>query len=162
MENHTKILFIVVSLSLFSICVQAQNAIPAAGGDAQGSGGSSSYTIGQVVYTTIQSETGSSAQGVQHPYIVDIVSGIDESTIQLEIVAYPNPATHWVNIQIKDLKNRKLNYHLFDVTGKLMAQASINQSITSIEMRDLAASTYLLSISEKHKTIKTFKINKTK
>jgi hypothetical protein len=41
---------------------------PQAGGEATGSGGSVSYSVGQVVYTTNTGINGSVAQGVQQPY----------------------------------------------------------------------------------------------
>ena len=53
-------------LLLFStIQLHAQETVPATGGDATGSGGTSSYTVGQVVCTTNTGSNGSVAQGVQ-------------------------------------------------------------------------------------------------
>jgi hypothetical protein len=60
-----------ISVALIAFCIfrfgpaiRAQNAIPASGGNATGSGGSVSYTFGQVVYTTKSGTGGSVAQGV--------------------------------------------------------------------------------------------------
>ena len=161
MKNQTRIIFLLTYFLLTIAFAHAQTANPTAGGDVTGANGSSSYTIGQVVYTTIISDKGSSAQGVQHPYKVDIISGINEPTIQLEISAYPNPTTHWMNIQVKNLNNRQLAFQLFDITGKLIKQSIITQVNTAIPMQNLAAATYLLSVSEKNKVVKTFKIIKT-
>jgi hypothetical protein len=49
-------------------CLQAQEAIPASGGNGSGNGGSVSYSIGQVVDATYTGLSGSVAQGVQQPY----------------------------------------------------------------------------------------------
>jgi hypothetical protein len=46
----------------------AQHAVSAAGGNLDGAGGSASYTVGQVVYTTNSGLTGFVIQGVQQPY----------------------------------------------------------------------------------------------
>lgn len=45
--------------------LQAQQANVTSGGDAKGSGGSSNYSVGQVVYTTNTGSTGTVAQGIQ-------------------------------------------------------------------------------------------------
>jgi len=50
------------------IGLQAQETIPASGGKASGSGGTASYSFGQVVYTTYTGTNGLVAQGVQQPF----------------------------------------------------------------------------------------------
>ena len=60
--NHIKLL---AALFSSSFCANAQDAIPATGGDATGSGGSASYTVGQIGYTTNTGTNGSVAEGVQ-------------------------------------------------------------------------------------------------
>ena len=55
--------------------VQAQQTIPAAGHDISGSGGSVSYTIGQLVYTTNIGANNSLAQGVQQVYEISTLGG---------------------------------------------------------------------------------------
>lgn len=54
-------------LLLVGFNIQAQVAIVGSGSNATGSGGSLSYSIGQVVYTTNSGSTFTSAQGVQQP-----------------------------------------------------------------------------------------------
>jgi hypothetical protein len=67
---------ILLSTLTFSLStIHAQEAIPAGGGNASGSGGSASYSVGQVVYTTNTGTNGSAAQGVQQPYEISVVSG---------------------------------------------------------------------------------------
>lgn len=46
--------------------LQAQQVVTTSGGNASGSGGSVSYTIGQIVYTTNTNSNGSVAKGVQN------------------------------------------------------------------------------------------------
>ena len=72
--------------------VYAQQATTASGGDASGSGGSVVYSVGQIVYTTNTGTTGSVLQGVQQPYETSI-SGLNETGINLNLSAYPNPPT---------------------------------------------------------------------
>ncbi|MDD4385781.1 MAG: hypothetical protein PHD06_11460, partial [Bacteroidales bacterium] len=59
--------------------VQAQESLNATGGNASGSGGSAGYSVGQMVYTTHIGTNGSVAEGVQQPYEISIVIGIEEA-----------------------------------------------------------------------------------
>lgn len=83
--------------------LHAQNTISASGGNASGSGGSVSYSVGQIVYTTNTGTNGSAAQGVQQPYEISVVTANEEALdISLEMVVYPNPATDFVKLRIKN------------------------------------------------------------
>ena len=70
--KHKKIITSVVFLLLGLGGLHAQENTTAAGGEATGSGGTASYSVGQVVYTTVTGTNGSVAQGVQHPYEISI------------------------------------------------------------------------------------------
>jgi hypothetical protein len=70
--------------------VHAQSTIPATGGNAAGNGGSVSYTVGQIVYTTVSGTNGSVAQGVQQPYEISVVTGIENKEINLSCSIYSN------------------------------------------------------------------------
>jgi hypothetical protein len=143
------------------ISIRAQNAIPASGGNATGSGGSVSYTIGQVVYTTITGSNGSSAQGLQQPYEISVVTEISEAKdISLEIEVYPNPATDFVKLKIKNYEVENLRYQLYDINGSLLKDNKVEANETSIPMQNLLPSAYFLKVSDNNKVIKTFKIIK--
>ena len=87
-------LSIVLFLGLGLTGLQAQEAIPASGGEASGTGGTTSYSIGQVVYTINTGTNGSVAEGLQQPYEISMVTGIEQAKeINLLFSAYPNPAT---------------------------------------------------------------------
>jgi hypothetical protein len=57
-----------LNLTLIFLCVlqlsYAQETIPSTGGNASGTGGASSYTVGQLVYTTNISTAGLKIKGV--------------------------------------------------------------------------------------------------
>ncbi len=60
-------------LTLFILCypvysISAQEVISASGGNATGSGGSVSYSVGQLFFMTHTGADGSVAEGVQQPY----------------------------------------------------------------------------------------------
>ena len=145
---------------IFSVGLHAQETVPATGGDATGAGGSSSYTVGQVVYTTNTGTNGSVAQGVQQPYEISISVGIEVTAINLELVAYPNPTNNALTLNIGNYNNEKLTYQLYDMQGKLLDSKQVVNSSTTIGMQDLPVSTYLLNVLDNNALIKTFRIVK--
>ena len=68
MKHNKEHIIIILLIILSSFRIMAQQAINASGANATGSGGSVSYSVGQVLYTTNSGSNGSSAQGVQQPY----------------------------------------------------------------------------------------------
>jgi hypothetical protein len=141
--------------------VYAQSAIPTAGGNATGSGGSVSYSVGQVVYSTNSGSSGSEIQGVQQPYEISIVTGLEAgNAISMQCSAYPNPATYFVKLKVEKYKTENLIYQLYDVSGKLLENKKIDTDETSIDMHNLVMSTYFLKVMQNNKEIKVFKIIK--
>lgn len=139
--------------------LMAQKAIPASGSNASGIGGSVSYTVGQVIYTTNTGTNGAMAQGVQQPYEISVVAGIaDANGINLILSAYPNPATEY--IMLKADKTENLTYQLYDINGKLLENKKIESNETNIVMSNFINAIYFLKISDNSKEVKTFKIIK--
>ena len=161
--RHKKLkLSAVLLLGLGLTGLQAQEAIPATGGEASGSGGSASYTVGQVFYTTQTGTNGNSvAQGVQQPYEISVVTGLEEAKgISLSISAYPNPTTDYLTLKIKDFELSILHFQLYDMTGKLLQSEKITGNQTSIIMSNLVPATYFVKVIQGNKEVKTFKIIK--
>ena len=160
-NKRTKICVAFLLLSIGAL--QAQETIPAAGGDATGLDGSSvSYTIGQITYTTNSSTNGSVAMGVQQPYEISIVTGIEATNINLELSVYPNPTTDRLTLAVKDTELNNLKFQLYDLSGKLIQQDQLREQNTQISMQNLAAATYLLKVTDSNKVVKTFKIIRNK
>ncbi|MEI6349281.1 MAG: T9SS type A sorting domain-containing protein [Bacteroidota bacterium] len=149
------------NIALFLSTASAQNTIPTTGGNATGSGGSVSYSVGQVVYTTNVGTTGSVAQGVQQPYEISIVIGLEEAKeINLLVSAYPNPTKEFLNLKVENYTVENLSYQLFDIQGKLLESKKIESKETSIVTSNLVPATYFLRVIESNREIKTFKIIK--
>ncbi|MDD3741458.1 MAG: T9SS type A sorting domain-containing protein [Bacteroidales bacterium] len=152
--------------------LQAQESIIAAGGDASGSGGSTSYSVGQVVYTTNIGTSGSVSQGVQQPFEISVVSAIEEANgISLSIVAYPNPTTDFLQLKVdastyfdcaqyKSLSIQSMSYQLYDMNGKLLQSEKITGTQTSIVMSNLVPANYFVKVIKGNDEVKTFKIIK--
>ena len=141
--------------------LQAQETIPASGGDANGVGGSVSYTVGQLVYTSITGTENSMEQGVQQPYEISVIIGIDEGNVDyIEFNVYPNPVTDYLQLKVSEGRFENLSYQLYRSDGKLLQNKEIQSKETSVSMKDLTPGTYILKLAENRKAIKTFKIIK--
>jgi hypothetical protein len=138
----------------------AQETISASGGEATGSGGSSSYTVGQVFYTTNTATTGGVSQGVQQPFEFQTLSNPALTTVKVTAVTYPNPTSDYVILKISDSTLDTLSYALFDVTGKAISNGNITNGDTQIAMQQLAIGIYILKVNRHNQELKTFKIIK--
>jgi hypothetical protein len=141
--------------------LQAQESVNVTGGNASGSGGSASYSIGQVVYKTNTGTNGSVGQGVQQPFEIFVVTGIEQAKdINLSVSAYPNPTTYYLTLEVKDFELSNLHFQLFDMLGKLLQTDKITDIQTSIVMSNLVPATYFVKVIQGNKEVKTFKIIK--
>ncbi len=156
---HKKVKLSVLLLGL-GLTAQAQQATTATGGNASGSGGTTAYSVGQIVYTTNTGTTGSVAQGVQQPYEISIVIGIEDNSINLELTAYPNPTTNFLTLNVSNAELSTLNFQLYDISGKLVESRKIISSTETITMENLPTATYFLKVTNNNKEVKTFKIIK--
>ena len=160
--RHKKLkLSAVLLLGLGLTGLQAQTSVNATGGDASGSGGSASYSVGQVVYNANTGTNGSVAEGVQQPYEISVVTGLEEAKgINLSVSAYPNPTTDYLQLKVESEKLKDLSYQLYDMQGKLLQSEKITGNQTSIVMSNLVPATYFVKVVQESKEVKTFKIIK--
>ena len=145
--------------------IQAQEVIPSTGGEANGSGGSVSYTIGQVVYSTKTGTNGSSiTEGVQQPYEISVITSIPEALdINLYVSVFPNPATEYLIVKVDSstlLDIQSLQYKLYDINGKLLKIIKATGTETKIEISNLVFAKYFVTVTNNKREIKTFEIIK--
>lgn len=142
----------------------AQNTVSATGGNGTGSGGSVSYTIGQVAYTNLRTENGSISMGVQQPNLF-LTVGMEEVDITLSVSLYPNPTNTSTSLKLESqnelTSNGDLAYRLFDLNGKLLQQHPINTVLTIIPMDQLSNGVYILQVTRDKIEVKSFKVFKT-
>jgi hypothetical protein len=157
MRNFILTAFVVFGFSLTSL---AQKNTVTSGGEATGSGGTVSYSIGQIDYKDQSGNNGDVNQGLQQPYEIFIV-GIDANPeISLEMVLYPNPTDADINLKVGKKFVGKFTYQLFDLNGKRLVNEKISGVITSIPTSILRSATYFLNVSDDSQVVKTFKIIK--
>jgi len=156
--------FTLVAFALSLSPAMAQESVNATGGNATGSGGSASYSVGQMVYSTYTGTNGSVAQGVQQPYEISTVTGIEEAKdINLTVSAYPNPTTDFLLLKVDastTLSIQSFSYQLFDMNGKLLQTKKLTGTETQIKMSSYVPSTYFVKVVDGNREVKTFKIIK--
>lgn len=161
MKETAKKLITVIILIFGLTGLQAQETVSASGGEASGSGGTASYTVGQIVYTTHTGTTGSVAQGVQQAFEIFDVTGIEQfKSIKLECTAFPNPTNDFLTLKIENSDNVNLSYQIFDTKGNLLEYHELIGNSKTISMSKLVPAIYFLKVNKKQKNIKTFKIIK--
>ena len=157
--KKTKMLLLFLGIATTSL--YAQEAVPATGGEASGTGGTVSYTVGQVLYNTNSGTSNSEAQGVQQPYEISIVVGIEaQQCIRLSCQVYPNPSTNYLVLEVENYDLKDLHYQLLDVSGKLLKSKRIESTTSTISMKSYVPSVYLLQVISESTIIQTFKIIK--
>lgn len=141
--------------------VYAQEGITASGGNALGSGGSESYSVGQVFYVATTGTTGSVSPGVQRAYEITVETGIDAAKgIVLSVSAYPNPTTDYLTLSVSEFEYSNLAYQLYDAEGRILQTEKISGSQTTIAMSGLVSATYFVKVVQECNEVKMFKIIK--
>jgi hypothetical protein len=142
----------------------SQQSVHTAGGDASGLGGSVSYSIGQVAYTSVSSDDGQVSQGVQQSNLV-IMVGQNEPDPEITIGFYPNPVQDEAFLQLaqghNEIGSQRLLFLMYTMYGTLIQQKEIVRETTIVPMDNFPEGMYILKVVRNHATIKTFKVVKT-
>jgi hypothetical protein len=153
-------LLILISGLIELFAQQIHSALTTAGGNLSGSGGSISYSVGQLLYTTAESAKGTVAHGVQQPYEISVISGIDEIYDIKLFAVYPNPANNFLILKLDLNELSNFSYQLLNIDGKILKQAKIKDKETGINMSALKPASYIIRIFCDNNEVKTFKIIK--
>lgn len=154
------ILVLLVSCLCLTI-VQGQSTIPSTGGNANGSGGSVSYTVGQITYQTQSGSNGTVAQGVQQPYEISVVTAVENTEdINLVCTVYPNPTSGFLKLIVESLDYENLRFRLYNINGVLLQDKKVEDRETEISLDNQSYSAYFLKVIKDNLEIKVFKIVK--
>lgn len=139
--------------------LQAQESMNTSGGEAKGTGGIVSFSVGQLMYSTASGINGTVEQGIQQPNIISsTVSGLENSGIQIKSTAYPNPASNELKLEVDNLNG--FLYQLFDIKGNIMDTQHVRGKSVTIDMKDLPQAVYILNVISSGSLVKKFKIIK--
>jgi hypothetical protein len=161
MKTNKAYFFILLTTIITLTKNYSQQSVTASGGNANGTGGTSSYSVGQITYASQTSSGGLITLGVQQPYEIVTLGNDDFAAINLVISAYPNPTIDLLHLVISDNKWNNLSYQLFDMNGRTLTNLKkITASETHVSMQELQQGIYFLTVNSNNKTTKTFKIIK--
>ncbi len=138
----------------------AQENSVSSGGNATGTSGKSSFSVGQIFYTTTQNANGSLSEGVQQAFEIETLSNPEFESVQLNVRTYPNPTTDRLVLSIDEIDIANTSFEIHDIHGRLVMSKAINSSTNVIEMSSYASGTYILTMKMQNTPIKTFKIIK--
>jgi hypothetical protein len=155
------IFFTILFLGIGVSSLWAQNTVPATGGNASGTGGNVSYSIGQMFTASNNGSNGSISEGVQQAFEISVINAIEKfNYISLNCTVYPNPTSNYLQLKIENDEIEDLSYKLFNLTGALIESKLVTNAETLISMINLSVSTYILKVYNNTKEVKTFKIIK--
>lgn len=151
--------FLLVGKMLF-----AQERPVSSGGEAKGSGGSMSFSIGLMDYINVNSSTTKITQGIQQPVEILIYPGNNPVIIDRDpaYTLYPNPTKDFTVLHVKQPITQNTSYVLYDMLGRVVARQRLVNLRTTIRMDQLPSAVYLLSVVEdsSNKVLTQFKIVK--
>lgn len=152
-------LLLLAGLCLISNRSYCQSNTVASGGNGSGSGGTVSFSIGQIDYISSAGSTGTINQGVQQPYEIFLTNGIDEFGQNINVSIGPNPTIDILNIYVNEQLD-DIYFKLIDLNGKeLSSKQKLNQH-AQIDLSAYPVGNYQLSIIQYDKIIQSYKILK--
>jgi hypothetical protein len=152
--------FLVFAL-LDSNPLKAQVSIHTNGDDFTGSGGSVSYSIGQITYLTHDGQSYSAAEGVQQAFEISLITALEEDLDPgISVLAYPNPVKNILHLEIETELINDFSFQLMDLNGKVLRHKKITDKLISISMEQYVPATYYLKVIHHKRAIKVFKIVK--
>lgn len=157
-----KRLFSLLIISILYLPLFSQSAVVSTGGTATGSGGTVSYTLGQIADQRVDGSGKYIIEGVQQPFEIQEVGINNYPDITLEAMLYPNPTSNKVMLSIRkyDIPSYGLTVQLYDFNGKLIKTIIVKDLDTEMDFSQYAAATYQLRLMDQKTLIKTFKVVK--
>jgi len=161
-SNMKRTISILIFCCLSVLSAFAQSAIVPVGGEAQGNGGSVSYTVGQMAVQNAANADGSVsvAEGVQQPYEIMTVGVDNYPQISLDAVVYPNPTENLAQLRLNgfEIPADGLRAILYDGNGKQLQSVIVTDDLTSFQIGQYATGTYFLELRDGKRVLKTFKV----
>ncbi len=149
--------FIVLLISTGGL--KAQEVVAPAGGQLAGDTKSISWTLGELVTATFSAEDLILTQGF-HQSALTITTVEEIPGMGFGIAAYPNPATDFVTISLKELPSEATTFGLYDFSGRKLLSGELVSREKTLSFGSMDSGVYFLRISRGSQHVKTFKIVK--
>jgi hypothetical protein len=153
-----KLTAILFSATFVSFC---QSNTVASGGNATGSNGNVSFTVGQIDYTSQTGSSGKINQGVQHAYEIYGTNSLQDLGDLFQLTVGPNPTIDFLILTSSMENLAELSYYLTDLNGKKLMNPIHFTGKAEISMVNYPTGMYFLIMQNISEEIKSFKIIKT-
>ena len=145
----------------------AQERTVAAGGEATGSGGSVSYSIGLIDYIHYGNSADTITEGIQQAFEIFRLGcrpslGSNEKGINIKTQTFPNPASDFIVLSVDGPIVQNMKYTLTDAGGRIILSKNISTTETMIPMTSLPNATYFITTFIDNENVSSFKIVKRK
>lgn len=159
-----KRLFTTFIISVLTMVAMAQSDVVPVGGTATGSGGTVTYTVGQLAVQRAENGDKYVIEGVQQPYEIQTVGVDNYPGISLDAIIFPNPTQHFVQLRISnyEIPSYGLTAQLYDANGRLLRIYTVADFETKMDMEEFPTATYQLRIMNQSQLLKTFKVVKSR
>ena len=136
-----------------------QYSISTTGGHIKSTGGSTSFTVGQVAYVLKKGTGPYLNEGVQQVYTKK-TTPIEELVYLKEVLLYPNPTQETFTLILSSMEDVLVRYTIMDYLGKEIRNGDIITEKSEISLVDLPSGNYFISLKSKkeHRIFKMVKI----
>lgn len=145
---------------LTGTAIFSQSNTVSGGGNATGSNGTVSYSIGQIDYTAQSGSGGSLIQGVQQPYEIFESNSLNELGDEIVLNLGPNPTIDHLTLSTTSENQMELFYFLTDNNGKILIESTQLNNKAEISLLDYPVGMYQLIVRNANIDLKSFKIIK--
>jgi len=120
--------------------------LPTSGDNFVGTNASLSWTLGEGVIETFNSNNLILTQGFQQSnLLITLLSKNIKADVNVSL--FPNPTNDWLNIEIKDANEKKYDLQLYDIKGTLIESISLKNPVSKINIEDYKPGVYTLKLS---------------
>jgi len=156
-----KAIFLLILCFLFSFFkLKSQTLLSTGGTEFKNDNISLSWSLGETIIETHNSENITLTQGFQQPDII-ITSIYESDRILHDVNVYPNPLIDHIIIEIGNIDSFKnVQYKIFDNLGSLILSEGLNQHITNIKLDNISTGQYFITIQSDGIIQKTYKLIK--
>ena len=141
-----------------NVLAPTMSSINVSGGDASSSSGSVAYSIGITHYTNIESPNTIISQGIQQS--LEIEAKVPSESKLAHVMAYPNPTTNYIMVDLIDYKSEPAQFQIFSSSGVVLKTGSITTGSTKLAMQNFSSGAYFIRVNVLNKFEETLKIVK--
>jgi hypothetical protein len=146
--NNLAYLFTFVFFVLSFISTFGQFSVSTTGGHIKSTGGSTSFTIGQVAFILKKGNGSYLNEGVQQVYTKK-TTPIEDLVYLKEVHIYPNPTQETFTIIMATKEDVMVRYTIMDYLGKEIRNGNILSEKSEISLVDLPSGNYFISLKSK-------------